>query len=227
MRVFIISNRLPVKIATEKSGVYNFVKSEGGLATGLASLDMPNIEKHWIGWPGMEVRNEKDKKEIVKSLDKYNYHPVFLTEKQIHQYYEGYCNSTLWPLFHYFYSFVEYDNRYWDVYKDVNRLFCEMAKKLIREGDIVWVQDYHLMLLPQMLREEIKGISIGYFHHIPFPSYELFRVLPERAEILQCLLGADLIGFHTHDYMRHFASSIGRVLHLPFKLDCIRMEHHK
>ena len=227
MRVFIISNRLPVKIATEKSGVYNFVKSEGGLATGLASLDMPNIEKHWIGWPGMEVRNEKDKKEIVNSLDKYNYHPVFLTEKQIHQYYEGYCNSTLWPLFHYFYSFIEYDNRYWDVYKDVNRLFCEMAKKLIREGDIVWVQDYHLMLLPQMLREEIKGISIGYFHHIPFPSYELFRVLPERAEILQGLLGADLIGFHTHDYMRHFASSIGRVLHLPFKLDCIRMEHHK
>lgn len=227
MRLFIISNRLPVKINDDESGHFNFVKSEGGLATGLGSLDMPNVEKHWIGWPGMEVEKEKDKKDIVMSLNKLNYHPIFLTKKQIHQYYDGYCNSTLWPLFHYFFSFIEYDNRYWNVYKDVNRLFCNAAKTLIRPGDIVWVQDYHLMLLPQMLRDEIKGISIGYFHHIPFPSYELFRVLPERAEILKGLLGADLIGFHTHDYMRHFASSIGRVLKLPFKLDCISMEHHK
>lgn len=227
MRLFIISNRLPVKVMKDKSGGFCLTKSEGGLATGLASLDMAHVEKHWIGWAGIDVDNYNDKKKIISALNEFHYHPVFLTTKQIHQYYDGYCNSTLWPLFHYFYSFVEYDNRYWDSYKEVNRLFYQAAQTLISPGDIVWVQDYHLMLLPKMLREGIKDIRIGYFHHVPFPSYELFRVLPERAEILYGLLGADLIGFHTHDYVRHFASTVSRVLRLPLKLDCISMERHK
>jgi len=227
MKLFIISNRLPVKVRKDKQNGFCLVKSEGGLATGLASLDMDRVEKHWIGWAGIDVDSENDKKNIVATLEESHYHPVFLSAKQIHQYYEGYCNSTLWPLFHYFYSFVEYDNRYWDTYKEVNRLFYQVAQTLICPGDIVWVQDYHLMLLPKMLREGIKDIRIGYFHHVPFPSYELFRVLPERAEILYGLLGSDLIGFHTHDYVRHFASTVSRVLRLPLKLDCICMERHK
>ena len=123
MKLFIISNRLPVKVRKDKQNGFSLVKSEGGLATGLASLDMDRVEKHWIGWAGIDVDNESDKKKIVSTLEASHYHPVFLSAKQIHQYYEGYCNSTLWPLFHYFYSFVEYDNRYWDTYKEVNRLF--------------------------------------------------------------------------------------------------------
>ncbi len=227
MKLFIISNRLPIKIIKNESGEFHFIKSEGGLATGLASLDMPNLEKHWIGWPGMEIKDDMSQEKIKKELNAMNYHPVFLSEKQIQLYYEGYCNSTLWPLFHYFYSFMEYDNRHWDIYKDVNKLFCQESCKLIHAGDIVWVHDFHLMLLPKMLRDKIKDIKIGYFHHVPFPSYELFRVLPERADILYGLLGADLIGFHTFDYVRHFASAVYRVLNFPFQLDCVCLEHHK
>ena len=227
MRIFIISNRLPIKIIKDENDEFQLVKSEGGLATGLDSLNIPNMERHWIGWPGMEVKEPRVRSKLNKTLSKYNYHPVYLSEKQINQYYEGYSNSILWPLFHYFYSFVEYDERNWRTYKFVNEKFYEEASKIIKSGDIVWVQDYHLMLLPKMLRDGIKNIKIGYFHHVPFPSYELFRVLPERAELLSGLLGADLIGFHTSDYMRHFASAIYRVLKLNIRLDCVLQGHHK
>jgi trehalose 6-phosphate synthase/phosphatase len=227
MRIFIISNRLPIKIVKNETEELRLIKSEGGLATGLDSLNLPNIERHWIGWPGMEVKDPKVRNKLNKILDKDNYHPVYLSEKQINQYYEGYSNSILWPLFHYFYSFMEYDNRNWCAYKLVNERFYEEASKIIKSGDIVWVHDYHLMLLPKMLRDGIEGIKIGYFHHVPFPSYELFRVLPERAELLKGLLGADLIGFHTSDYMRHFASTIYRVLKLEIRLDCVLLGHHK
>jgi trehalose 6-phosphate synthase/phosphatase len=128
-------------------------------------------------------------------------------------------------LCHYFYSFVEYENKYWETYKKVNEMFCQAAIPFIEPGDIVWVQDYQLMLLPQLLRKAIPEISIGYFHHIPFPSYELFRVLPERDQLLQGLLGADLIGFHTYDYMRHFVSACERVLDLQFKLDQVSLDN--
>lgn len=227
MRIFIISNRLPIKIIKDENDEFQLVKSEGGLATGLDSLNIPDMERHWIGWPGMEVKEPKARNKLNKTLGKYNYHPVYLSEKQINQYYEGYSNSILWPLFHYFYSFVEYDERNWRTYKFVNEKFYEEASKIIRAGDIVWVQDYQLMLLPKMLRDGIKNIKIGYFHHVPFPSYELFRVLPERAELLSGLLGADLIGFHTSDYMRHFASAVYRVLKLNIRLDCVLQGHHK
>ncbi|MCI1785687.1 MAG: bifunctional alpha,alpha-trehalose-phosphate synthase (UDP-forming)/trehalose-phosphatase [Bacteroidales bacterium] len=227
MNIFIISNRLPIKISKDEDNDLHFEKSGGGLATGLSSLELPDkIEKHWIGWPGMEIKDVKKKKEICEKLGKMNYHPVFLTEKQIKLYYEGYCNSILWPLFHYFYSFVEYENNYWETYKAVNKIFCQEACKIIKPGDIVWVQDYHLMLLPAMLRKAIPDIKIAYFHHVPFPSYELFRVLPESSEILKGLLGADLIGFHTYDYTRHFVSAVYRVLKLTFNIDCVSYEGH-
>jgi len=218
MKLIIISNRLPIKISNNESKELEFVRSEGGLTTGLDSLDM-EMEKHWIGWPGANVETQEEQDEITKHLNTFKFHPVFLSPEQVLNYYEGYSNSTLWPLCHYFYSFVEYENRYWESYKEVNELFCQAAIPFIEPGDIVWIQDYQLMLLPQMLRNAIKDINIGYFHHIPFPSYELFRILPERAELMTGLLGADLIGFHTHDYMRHFVSAAERVLDLRFKLD--------
>ena len=217
MRLIIISNRLPVKVSYENE-VLAFNRSEGGLATGLGSLET-EAEKHWIGWPGIYTEEENEKKEIVKELDSMLFHPVFLTPDQIENFYEGYSNSILWPLCHYFYTYIEYETRYWEAYKEVNTIFCEEAVKVIEPGDTVWIQDYQLMLLPAMIREKIPDVNIGYFHHIPFPSYELFRVLPERAEILEGLMGADLIGFHTHDYMRHFISAAYRVLGLDCQLD--------
>ena len=221
MKLYIISNRLPVKV-TSADGTFSFVRSEGGLTTGLNSLQI-SYEKHWIGWPGLCVDKEEEKLEITSELDKMNFHPVFLTEVQIRDYYEGYSNSTIWPLCHYFYAYTLYKKSFWQAYKEVNQLFCDEICRVIRPGDVVWVQDYQLMLLPAMLRKVYPDLSIGYFHHIPFPSYELFRILPERAEILKGLLGADFIAFHTHDYMRHFISAVERVLHLEFKLDEVQL----
>ena len=222
MKLIILSNRLPVKIEKDENGEFTVSPSEGGLATGLGSLET-DAEKIWIGWPGIFTDDEDEKKEITEHLNKHNFYPVFLSEEQIELYYEGYSNSTVWPMCHYFFSFIEYKAEYWTAYQQVNKLFAEAAMPLIHDEDIIWVQDYQLMLLPALIREENSKVSIGYFHHIPFPSYELFRVLPERETVLNGLLGADLIGFHTHDYMRHFISAIYRVLQLESSLDEIQL----
>ncbi|MCI1648224.1 MAG: bifunctional alpha,alpha-trehalose-phosphate synthase (UDP-forming)/trehalose-phosphatase [Bacteroides sp.] len=222
MKIIIISNRLPLRIV-EENNEYKVIPSQGGLSTGLDSLETKN-EKHWVGWPGMYLKDSKEKATIDKQLTKQKFHPVYLTPEQIEKYYEGYSNNILWPLCHYFPSYIHYENGYWEAYKEVNALFCEAALKIIEPGDIVWVQDYQLMLLPRMLRDAISDISIGYFHHIPFPSYELFRTLPKSAELLKGLLGADLVAFHTHDYMRHFISAIYRVLKLDCNLDEIQLD---
>ena len=222
MALYIISNRLPLKVSKSENNGFVYERSEGGLATGLGSLQ-DFTDRHWIGWPGIFSDNEEDKKEISSEMLKEKFHPIFLSEEQILNYYEGYSNSMIWPLCHYFYTYIQYESKFWEAYQEVNRLFCEEAAKLLKPGDMVWVQDYQLMLLPGMLRDAIEGISIGYFHHIPFPSYELFRVLPERAEILKGLLGADLIGFHTYDYMRHFIDASYRVLGLDCELDEIHI----
>ena len=223
MKTIIIANRLPVKI--ERNGdEFDIVRSEGGLATGLGSLDTDS-DIYWVGWPGIFTDDKDEKKEITKKLHAMNFHPVFLNEDQIENYYEGYSNSTIWPLCHYFFSFIEYRADYWGAYQEVNTLFCNEALNFIEDDDIVWVQDYQLMLLPKKIRDKKPNANIGYFHHIPFPSYELFRVLPEREEILEGLLGADLIGFHTHDYMRHFISAIYRVLNLNCNLDEVSLDN--
>jgi trehalose 6-phosphate synthase/phosphatase len=222
MKILIIANRLPVKIErTDDSFIVK--RSEGGLATGLGSLEI-DAEMHWVGWPGIHVENEDEKREITEKLAALNYHPVFLTGEEIETYYEGYSNSTIWPLCHYFFSYVQYKAEYWEAYRRVNGLFCEEALNFIDDNDIVWIHDYQLMLLPKKIRDNRPNVMIGYFHHIPFPSYELFRVLPEREEVLKGLLGADLIGFHTHDYMRHFISAVYRVLDLNCNLDEICLQ---
>lgn len=223
MKIIIIANRLPVKIE-RKDNQFSVERSEGGLATGLGSLET-EAEKYWIGWPGIHTEDEQEKKEITDQLHALNFHPVFLSAEQIENYYEGYSNSTIWPLCHYFFSYIEYRADYWEAYRQVNALFCSETMPFIENDDIIWVQDYQLMLLPKMIRDGKPNASIGYFHHIPFPSYELFRVLPEREEVLEGLLGADLIGFHTHDYMRHFISAIYRVLNLNCSLDEISLNN--
>ena len=221
MKLIIISNRLPVK-AIKTKGSFRFTRSEGGLTTGLDSLNT-DIERHWIGWPGVDAKNEEEKEIITQHLLEKNFHPVFLSKKDIKEYYEGYSNSKIWPLCHYFFTLIQHESSHWDSYKMVNRLFAKAAEKIMEPGHIVWVQDYQLMLLPRMLRDINPEVSIGYFHHIPFPSYELFRVLPERAQLLTGLLGADLIAFHTYEYMRHFISAAERVLDLSFDLDEVRL----
>ena len=127
-------------------------------------------------------------------------------------FYSGFCNRTIWPLFHYFANHAIYDKEQWESYSRVNKLFCQEILKITKPDDIIWIHDYHLFLLPKMLKEKLPQSKIGFFLHIPFPSFEIFRLLPWRKEILEGMLGADLIGFHTYDYASHFISSIRRLL---------------
>lgn len=212
-RLVIVSNRLPVNV-TKVNGKLEYSRSSGGLATAMSSLSQK--ESVWVGWPGIasEELTGADKKEITTKLEREGFYPVFLTKKQIELFYEGYSNDTLWPLFHYFQSYAKYDEEYWKAYSEVNKLFAKATIKCSEVNSRVWVHDYHLMILPKLLREAMPDLSIGFFLHIPYPSYEIYRLLPERKEILHGLLGADLIGFHVYDYARHFLSSCLRLLGL-------------
>ena len=169
MKLYIISNRLPVKAVAEQD-TFVFSRSEGGLTTGLNSLQ-GNYEKHWVGWPGICTDKEEEKQDICHRLEEMNLHPIFLSHEQYKNYYEGYSNSTLWPLCHYFFAYTLYRKSFWQSYQEVNALFCREIIRLVEPDDWVWVQDYQLMLLPEMLRQELPRLHIGYFHHIPFPSY--------------------------------------------------------
>ena len=208
-RLIIISNRLPVTIKEEKGGLI-YHPSAGGLATGLNSLD-ESIDKIWIGWPGQEISDEWQRETVRRDLKRDDLYPVFLSQEDIQLYYEGFSNKTIWPHFHYFTQYTVYKDRYWEAYKTVNQKFAEAAISLIEEDDMVWVHDYQLLLLPALIRAQFPNISIGFFLHIPFPSYEIFRILPWRKEILEGVLGADQIGFHTFGYMRHFLSAVYRI----------------
>lgn len=211
-RLLIVSNRLPVQVS-RRAGTLQFKRSVGGLATGLGSY-YASRDSLWIGWPGISSDRVKaaDRGEITQQLKHEACHPVFLSGRDVKDYYYGFCNNTLWPLFHYFAQYTTYEERHWAAYRRVNEAFCDAVCKVVRPDDIIWVQDYHLLLLPQLIRERLPEARIGFFLHIPFPSYELFRLLPWRNELMRGLLGADLVGFHTYDYVRHFLSTARRLL---------------
>jgi len=208
-KTIIVSNRLPIKIEKSKNRLV-YGTSEGGLATGLGSIYKEG-NNLWLGWPGIYLNADSDIQAVTEELQKESMHPVMLSEKEIKEYYEGFSNETLWPNFHYFNQYAVYDSKFWKSYQKVNKKFCDQIEDVANPGDKVWIHDYQLLLLPQMVREKFPEISIGFFLHIPFPSYESFRLLPWRKEILLGMLGADLIGFHTYDDMRHFLSSVNRL----------------
>jgi trehalose 6-phosphate synthase/phosphatase len=220
-RLIIISNRLPISVKME-GDQFAYEQSAGGLATGLKSFHETK-KTLWVGWPGLTFEDENQKSQIKNKLQSDNLIPVFIEESDYKDYYEGFSNRTLWPLFHYFWSYTEYDQRTWKAYERVNQQFCEEILKIAEPGDQFWVQDYQLLLLCGLLRKSIPDASIGFFLHIPFPSYELFRTLPWRKSILEGILGADLIAFHTFDYVRHFLSSVNRILKLENNLSRIQL----
>jgi len=212
-RIILVSNRLSVSVQRRK-GRLEFAQSMGGLATGLSSLE-GDREKLWIGWSGLpsEEQLPDESRELENELrDHYNSIPVSLCTEDLNRFYFGFCNNVIWPLFHYFPTYANYDENLWESYRDVNHRYMEKVLTVAEPGDLLWVHDYQLMLLPRMLRDAIPDARIGFFLHIPFPSYEVFRLLPWRHELLNGLLGADLIGFHTYDYARHFISSARRLL---------------
>jgi trehalose 6-phosphate synthase/phosphatase len=212
-RLLIVSNRLPITIEKRK-GNLRFRRSAGGLATGLGSF-YKSYKGMWIGWCGIpsdEVDME-EKKDIVTELtaDLKSY-PVFLSRRDVETFYAGFCNRTIWPLFHCFTQYSLYDKSLWEAYRRVNEAFCDRVVELAKNDDIIWVHDYQLMLLPRLIRERLPQAQIGFFLHIPFPPFEIFHLLPWRKEILKGLLEADVVGFHTYDYVRNFLESVHRLL---------------
>ncbi len=218
-RLVVISNRLPAKLRATAAG-WRAEKSSGGLATAMNPI-LRRRGGVWIGWPGESAGIGDAKRQEI--IDKWKTEdalvPVEIPLEVVNHFYEGYSNQTLWPLFHHFPSRLTFDPKGWAAYRNANMLFRDAAVKEYREGDLLWVHDYQLMLLPKLLREALPGAAIGFFLHIPFPSSEVFRVLPEREELLEGLLGADLVAFQTYSHLQHFRSSLRRVLGRESRLD--------
>ena len=225
-KLILVSNRLAVSVEKKRSG-YQIKPSMGGLATGLASLGQER-KPVWIGWSGLadDELGERQREQIASRLRlEHNSVTVDLTREQLNSYYYGFCNNLIWPLFHYFPSYARYDNALWESYRQVNENFRDRVAETAEADDTIWIHDYQLMLLPRMVRERFPDARIGFFLHIPFPSFEVFRLLPWRNQILSGLLGADLIGFHAYDYARHFVSSVRRLLGVENNMGYVQYEH--
>lgn len=230
--MIVVANRLPVTMVQEDDGSTTFKMSSGGLVTALQGTRL-EMEFIWIGWLGREV-DEAQRPGIVRQLwENHRCVPVFLTDELANDYYNGFSNDVLWPLFHYVplpmykgSGEKKFDNELWDAYKRANELFAETVMDIYENGDYIWVHDYHLMQLPRELRSMRERCRIAWFLHTPWPSSEVYRILPVRKELLEGLLCADLLGFQTYDYARHFLSSCSRVLEVDSTPRGVEYDNH-
>lgn len=207
----VVANRLPVDRITEKDGTETWRRSPGGLVTALEQV-MAKTDGAWVGWGG----------KADLDLEPFDFDgtllvPVSLSAEDLEDYYEGFSNGTIWPLYHDVIAAPVYKRSWWDAYVRVNRRFAEAAASAVDDNGFVWVQDYQLQLVPQMVRELRPDVTIGYFHHIPFPAYGLYSQLPWRRQVLEGLLGADVLGFQRAADAGNFQRSVRRVLKYPSK----------
>lgn len=212
-RIIIAAYRLPFRLVRKKEEYYT-VQNSGGLVSAILSLsdkmnknNNSSVKILWAGTGDSQLEKE-DVYPGVRLI------PVAIPRKVNDKYYGGFCNDTIWPLFHYFPSRTVYDPAYFDAYVTANKLFFDKLKDIIQPGDFIWIHDYQLFLLPEMIRQSFPKADIGFFLHIPFPSYEVFRLLPRkwREMILEGMAGADVVGFHTNDYTQYFLRSVKRTL---------------
>jgi len=201
-----VANRLPIDMERLPNGSTTWKRAPGGLVTALEPL-LRRRRGAWIGWPGVVDADEE-----VIADEEMRLHPVRLSADDVAEYYEGFSNATLWPLYHDVIVKPIYHREWWERYVDVNRRFAETAAKAAAQGATVWVQDYQLQLVPKMLRELRPDLTIGFFLHIPFPPVELFMQIPWRTEIVEGLLGADLVGFHLTGGAQNFLILARRLL---------------
>ncbi|MDR3715323.1 MAG: bifunctional alpha,alpha-trehalose-phosphate synthase (UDP-forming)/trehalose-phosphatase [Puia sp.] len=219
-RLIIISNRLPFSLDRQGDKI-NIRQSSGGLVSAIKSyFESEGSQKSELTerlWFGVADFPQEDWDLVAASQDQnqdFNIVPLFVDNEVYDKYYNGFSNSVIWPLFHYFSSLARYETAYFEAYKRMNQIFAEKIAPLLQPGDKIWIHDYQLMLLPQLLRTRIPDITVGFFLHIPFPSYEIFRLLPSewKKTLLEGVMGADLIGFHTYDYVQHFIQSVKMLL---------------
>ncbi len=219
-RILVVSNRLPITVERGEQGL-SVERSSGGLATGLKSVHQESGGL-WLGWPGFPGElSGAEKAELERQCSALRVVPISLSAEELTGYYEGYCNGLLWPLFHSFPSQLPLEGGDFDLYQRVNERFADAVARVWQEGDLIWVHDYQLMLVPGLLRKRLPQARIGFFLHIPFPPADTFRTLPARQELLESLLAADLIGFHTASYMRNFAESALHVLGVGLEVNAL------
>lgn len=232
-RLINISNRLPFTIEKKEEAIC-VRQSSGGLVSAIKSYfekEDPGVQKFhskvWVGSVDTDSATWQLAKEQGLLPEDFVIEPVFPDAKEYELYYNGFANSTLWPLFHYFPFLAEYKKESFDAYKAINELFAEKIAAIYEPGDLIWVHDYQLMLLPQLVRKRIPEAAIGFFLHIPFPSYELFRLLPTqwKKDLIEGVLGADLVGFHTHDYVQYFIQSAKMILHAESQYNTLSYEN--
>jgi len=230
-RVLVVANRLPIRARRDaRTARWTFDTAPGGLATALRGI-ATDVQFVWVGWLGADVPPAERPRVAERLMREHGCYPVFLDAQLVDRYYNGFCNDVIWPLFHYvplpaYQAGAEkkFDALLWEAYKEANARFADAVLEVWSAGlpnetdstgqvpDYVWVHDYHLMRLPLELRRRDPRVSVAWFLHTPFPSSEIYRILPYRRELLEGLLHADLVGFHTYDYARHFLSSCSRVL---------------
>jgi len=222
-RVIVVSNRLPVNLKRGAT-LWHSKTTAGGLATAMLPI-LRATDGIWIGWSGdTSEASDETRDSIVKDwAEKHRYFAVDLDRETAQGFYEGIANQALWPLFHHFPSLVRFEPEHWKAYVRANEIFRDEILKHLRPGDLVWIHDYHFLLLPQMMREARSDASIGFFLHVPFPSSSVFRIIPKREELLHGILGADYLGFHTHRYLQHFRTSMLRLLGLTSAMDHVQV----
>jgi trehalose 6-phosphate synthase/phosphatase len=222
-RLILVSNRLPVTVRVEQ-GAVSVARSGGGLVSGLRGPH-ERSDGIWVGWPGdVSGLSEGQGHALDAHLAELRCVPVPLTPEEVTHYYDGFANAVLWPLFHYMLDRIPPSSQEWGDYRAVNEKFADVVAQAWRPGDLVWVHDYQLVLVPQLLRARLPSARIGFFLHIPFPTSELMRILPWRVQVLEGLLGADLVGFHTYRYRSHFSSSVLRILGIATEGDSIHVD---
>jgi trehalose 6-phosphate synthase/phosphatase len=223
-RLVVVSNRLPLTLRRTPRG-WAAEPSSGGLVTALGPV-VRQTGGIWLGWPGEGPdRADPGREEALETWEaEHGFVAVDLPRILASRFYQGYPNQALWPLFHQFPSRLEYSPESWAAYVEANERFRDAVVQRLRPGDLVWVHDYHLMLLPRMLRDAVPDVAVGFFLHIPFPSSEVFHILPRREELLQGVLGADYVAFQTHRHLSHFRSSVLRLLGLPSQMDRVSVD---
>lgn len=212
----VAANRLPVDRVVSDDGTVEWRRSPGGLVTAMESV-MKRREGAWVGWAG-----EAGDAPVPFVQDGMYLRPVPLSEKEVAQYYEGFSNDTLWPIYHDVIVPASFHRYWWVAYERVNRRFAEAVCEVAAEGATVWVHDYQLQLVPAMVREMRPDVRIGWFNHIPFPPVELFAQLPWRKRLVEGLLGADFLGFQRVDDAHNFLRACRRLLGLTTKGDTVR-----